>query len=67
MTKINSYAHNEFKHISKDTMEDHINNLRDPLGRGDSTVFSHYEKLEELPIYVQTNISKFKKYLHQLK
>jgi beta-1,4-mannosyl-glycoprotein beta-1,4-N-acetylglucosaminyltransferase len=67
ITKINSYAHDEFKHISENDMVDYIQNLKDPLGRDGDTTFSHYENIENLPLYVQENINKFKKYIHQLK
>jgi beta-1,4-mannosyl-glycoprotein beta-1,4-N-acetylglucosaminyltransferase len=65
--KINSYAHTEFKHLTEDNIKEFICNLQDPLGRNSVTWFCGHEKIEELPIYVQQNIEKYKKYIHQLK
>jgi hypothetical protein len=48
-------------------MKDFIDKLQDPLGRNGATWFCGHEKLEELPMYVQQNIEKYKKYIHQLK
>jgi beta-1,4-mannosyl-glycoprotein beta-1,4-N-acetylglucosaminyltransferase len=67
ITKIRSYAHYEFNHLTESNMIDFIENLKDPLGRGDDTKFLHHEKIENLPLYVQENIDKFKKHIHQLK
>ena len=64
--KINSYAHDEFKYISKEEMKSHVENLRDPLGRS-ITWFTGHENIENLPKYVGNNLDKFKKNLHQLK
>jgi beta-1,4-mannosyl-glycoprotein beta-1,4-N-acetylglucosaminyltransferase len=63
--KINSYAHTEFKHLSKDNIKQNMDNLQDPLGRNGATRFIGYEGLENLPIYIQKNISKYKKYFHK--
>jgi beta-1,4-mannosyl-glycoprotein beta-1,4-N-acetylglucosaminyltransferase len=65
ITKINSYAHNEFKHINEDAMNTLLEDLRDPLGRDGFTNFFGYEPIENLPFYVQNNLELFKKNLHQ--
>jgi beta-1,4-mannosyl-glycoprotein beta-1,4-N-acetylglucosaminyltransferase len=67
VNKVNSYSHTEFKHLTEDNMKDFIDKLQDPLGRNGATWFCGHEKLEELPMYVQQNIEKYKKYIHQLK
>jgi len=65
LDKINSYAHTEFKHLSNDDIKHFINNLGDPLGRNGCTRFLGHEILENLPLYVQKNIDKFKKHFQQ--
>jgi beta-1,4-mannosyl-glycoprotein beta-1,4-N-acetylglucosaminyltransferase len=61
-TKTTSYAHTEFNHFSKEHYDYVIKNLKDPFGRQD-TVFSGLEPIQNLPIYVQQNKEKFKKYI----
>jgi beta-1,4-mannosyl-glycoprotein beta-1,4-N-acetylglucosaminyltransferase len=65
ITKINSYAHNEFKHINEDSMIKLFEDLKDPLGREGFTNFYGHEPIENLPIHVQNNLELFKKNLHQ--
>ena len=64
LKKINSYAHNEYKHLTLENIEDFLGNLSDPLGRSNMK-FLGYEKIESLPNFVKSNIVKFKKYLKQ--
>ena len=64
LTKINSYAHIEFTGITKKNMTLFMENLKDPLGRNE-TSFHHHEDLNNLPIYIQENLSKYKKHIHQ--
>lgn len=65
ITKINSYAHDEFKHINEDTISELLKNLKDPLGRDGFTNFYGHEPVTNLPSHVQNNVELFKKYLHQ--
>lgn len=67
ITKINSYAHNEFKHISESHMKELFEKLEDPLGRYGFSQFYGHEPIEGLPSYVQKNLEKYKKNLHQFK
>jgi beta-1,4-mannosyl-glycoprotein beta-1,4-N-acetylglucosaminyltransferase len=65
--KINSYAHNEFRHISENDMSELFEKLEDPLGRYGFSKFYAHEPLTELPTHVQKNLENYKKYLHQFK
>jgi beta-1,4-mannosyl-glycoprotein beta-1,4-N-acetylglucosaminyltransferase len=65
-TKLHSYLHPEFKGLTIEQLETFRNNLVDPLGRAGATEFIKFDKINELPNYVQENLNKYGKYIRQL-
>jgi beta-1,4-mannosyl-glycoprotein beta-1,4-N-acetylglucosaminyltransferase len=63
--KLNTFAHTEHKHLSEHDIQSFIDGLTDPLGRNTVSSFYGYERIENLPLYIQQNTQKFKKYFHQ--
>jgi hypothetical protein len=61
--KVQNYTHSEFNEFSKDHYKNVISNLKDPFDRNE-TIFVCVEDLEKLPIYIQNNSEKFRKYLY---
>lgn len=62
--KVHSYSHSEMNHFSKEFYAERIANLEDVFARSD-VGFHSYEKIYNLPIYVQSNLDKFKKYIKE--
>jgi beta-1,4-mannosyl-glycoprotein beta-1,4-N-acetylglucosaminyltransferase len=60
-TKVNSYSHNEYNHISEDFYQKNLEELRDPFNRN-ITGFHSFEDINNLPKFVRENINKLEKY-----
>ena len=65
VSKVNSYSHSEYNHLDEGFYLDKILNLKDPFDRNSFTGFDFYEKIENLPVYVQNNLEKFSKYIRK--
>lgn len=61
-TKVHSYTHSEFNFFSKEHYKNVIADLKDPFNRNE-TYFIGIEDVKNLPIHVQNNLEKYKKYL----
>lgn len=64
VTKVNNYAHTEFRYLTQDYMANAVKNLKDPLNRkpSDAAFFSHIEDENEIPKYLLNN-EKYLKYM----
>jgi beta-1,4-mannosyl-glycoprotein beta-1,4-N-acetylglucosaminyltransferase len=60
--KLQSFAHTEWVDVSKETLSSRLNEVADPLGRGD-VCFYGIEPMCELPQYIQDNQTKFEQFL----
>jgi beta-1,4-mannosyl-glycoprotein beta-1,4-N-acetylglucosaminyltransferase len=65
VNKLNSFAHMEWNHLTEEEIEDFIVNLSDPTGQKPGAPFYGYEKLENLPVYIQQNMDRFGKYFRK--
>ena len=65
VNKLNSFAHMEWNHLTEDEIDDFIVNLSDPTGQKPGAPFYGYEKLENLPVYIQQNMDRFGKYFRK--
>lgn len=59
-TKLNSFGHREFAHLSIEELKYNRDNLLDPLGRKDEGIDIITDPIEMMPNYVQQNVEKFK-------
>lgn len=60
-TKLDNFAHDEFKHLTQEQLKINKDNLIDPLSRNYSFMKFVVDDVSTLPIYVQENIEKFRK------
>jgi Glycosyltransferase family 17 len=60
-SKVSSYIHSEFNHLTEDEFQTSIDNLSDPLSRTGTMSFKFIGMypIEQLPKYVQDNLDKF--------
>lgn len=59
-SKINSYIHTEWNHLTEEDIKLSIENLTDPLNRNNNShKFVGMYPIEKLPIHVQNNLNKY--------
>lgn len=62
-TKLQSFAHTEWVHMTKDDIKHRFENMLDPIERGCQLKFFGVDPLENLPLVVQNNVDKYRDYL----
>ena len=55
VSKLNSFSHTNFNHLTTEDIATNKKNLSDPLGRGDIIELDHIMPISELPEYIQKN------------
>jgi len=61
--KVHSYSHSEFNHFTENHYKQRIETLSDPFNRDGEVRYEETIGLDKLPIYVQSNLTKYSKYI----